>query len=174
VFSNKSKITQLFAYDFSLAYPVSTHFPFQRFLVVDDNSIDTIIITRVLQKMELVAQVDSVANGQEAICYLSACKQSGLYPEVILLDVDMPVMNGFAFLEQCFREKLLENTSVKIIMLTSTIHPHDQQQATTYPLVGFLNKPLKSGGLRILLQPGKETFVFIKPAKTVIEQKGVM
>ncbi len=58
--------------------------------------------------MELV---DSVANGQEAISYLAACKQSGLYPEVILLDVDMPVMNGFAFLEQCFTEKLLGDSS---------------------------------------------------------------
>ncbi len=50
VFSNTIKITQVFAYDFSPTYPVPTLFPFQRFLVVDDNSIDTIIITRVLQK----------------------------------------------------------------------------------------------------------------------------
>ncbi len=63
---------------------------FRLTLVVDDNFIDT---NGVLQKME-------------AISYLAACKQSGLYPEVILLDVDMPVMNGFAFLEQCFTEKL--------------------------------------------------------------------
>ncbi len=59
-------------------------------------------------------------------------------------------------------------------MLTSSIHPHDQQQAAAYPLAGFLNKPLKPEGLRTLLQPDKEPSVSIKPAKTVIEDKGAM
>jgi CheY-like chemotaxis protein len=156
-FSNKIKVTRFFAYYFNPASPMPKLFPFQRFQVVDDNPIDTLITTRVLQKMELVAQVDSVVNGQEAIGYLWACKQSGIYPEVILLDVDMPIMNGFAFLAQCFTEKLLGDSSVNIIMLTSSIHPRDQQQVAAYPLASFLNKPLKPQGLRRLVQPGKQT-----------------
>ncbi len=119
------------------------NFPFDRFLVVDDSAIDSFITTRVLQKAQLVAQVDTVANGEAALAYMRRCQSARQYPEVVLLDIDMPVISGFDFLEQCSAEGLLNDALVKIIMLTSSIHPKDQQQATTYPITDYLIKPLK-------------------------------
>jgi CheY-like chemotaxis protein len=128
------------------------NFPLTRCLLVDDNPIDVLINTRILQKLELVSYVDSVDSGMAALAYLEACQKTKQYPEVILLDVDMPVMNGFEFLSECFSKGLLGESSVKIIMLTSSIHPLDQLKAKAYPIVGYLNKPLKAQSLRTVMQ----------------------
>jgi CheY-like chemotaxis protein len=100
--------------------------PFSRFLLVEDNPLDTVITTRVLQKMELVAQIDTAKNGQAALDYLSARSKTDQYPEVILLDIDMPVMDGFAFLVQGFATGLLGDKKTRVIILTSSINPFDQ------------------------------------------------
>lgn len=126
--------------------------PFIRVLVVDDNAIDILIITKLLERAQLFTHIDSVETVPAALTYLADCQSTNCYPEAILLDVEMPVLSGFDFLKEVFSKKLLGESPVKIILLTSSISPLDKKQAADYPIAGYLDKPLKLDSLRTVLQ----------------------
>jgi CheY-like chemotaxis protein len=128
------------------------NFPLTRLLLVDDNPIDVLISTRLLQMSQMVSHIDTVGNASDALAYLETCQKTNQCPEVILLDLDMPVMSGHEFLGECFHKGLLSERSVKIIVLTSSIYPLDEQKAYAYPIAGYLSKPLDLESLRTVLQ----------------------
>jgi CheY-like chemotaxis protein len=116
--------------------------PFRNLLIIEDGPVDAWIISRVLHKMHLCEEVTLATNAREALHYLTTHRHTGRYPEVILLDLLMPDMNGFQFMEQALREALPVQHPVKTVMLTCSLLPIDKRQAAQYPLVGYLHKPL--------------------------------
>ncbi|WP_062057600.1 response regulator [Aquimarina longa] len=80
------------------------------FLLVDDNNSTNFFNKTIIQKTESVEEVLIAKNGAEAIEYI----RSGVIPEVIFLDINMPVMNGWEFLDT-YRK--LNNTSEKTIII---------------------------------------------------------
>lgn len=72
-------------------------------------------------------------------------------PELIFLDLNMPVMGGWKFLEIFTSEDYLEFNTIKVIILSSTIDPQDLAKAKTYSIVvDFLPKPITIGMLDYL------------------------
>jgi CheY-like chemotaxis protein len=118
-------------------------------LLVDDDDISNFINQRVIASANITEHIHITKNGLEALKYLrTQCNEKNeSCPEVILLDVKMPVMDGFEFLEEFeMTEKHLAGT-IKIILLTSSNNPSDIEQAKKYNISGYINKPLTSDKL---------------------------
>lgn len=109
-------------------------------MVIDDTMMDRFIVSRVIRNCGFAEQVLEIESATEALEYLQAGSN---IPQIIFLDINMPVLNGFDFLE-CF-EQLPESTRslVKIHMLTSSMFPGDREKAYSFTSVsGFIVKPL--------------------------------
>ncbi len=118
-------------------------------ICVDDDPIALLLSKLVITKAQFAQQIITAANGYEAIKYLDnpenliANKQNIEQPLLVMLDLNMPVMDGWEFLDE-FTKKHTENyKNVKIILLSSSIDPNDIQKAKEYPIVlEFYPKPL--------------------------------
>lgn len=112
-------------------------------LLIDDDQINNFINKRIIGKLEITDNVSIASNGEEALDYIQKyCKKSGNCPELIFLDINMPVMNGFEFLNEFKNIDLNNKNQVKIIVLTTSSNPGDMQKLKQYSIKGFLNKPL--------------------------------
>lgn len=120
-------------------------------LLIDDNEIDNYINERVILSNDFAKEVIVYSSGEEALEFL----RSGDYtPDIIFLDLSMPIMDGFVFLQQY--EELLKNKSAlkektKIIVLSSSINPEDIDRVSVNPYVyKYINKPLSSDYLNAI------------------------
>ncbi|MGB1557443.1 MAG: response regulator [Oceanococcaceae bacterium] len=109
-------------------------------LLVDDNEIDTFFHRSVLEKMGVVEHIAEAYDGQEALDYLQQAEQM---PELIFLDINMPIMDGWEFLER-FKQSGFDHRTVVVMMLTTSLNPDDAERAARLQeLSGFITKPLK-------------------------------
>lgn len=120
------------------------NYNYRKVMVVDDAKIDRFLAEKVISKYSFAEEVVSVDSAINALAYLSNhTTDEEALPELIFLDINMPEMNGFDFLEEY--NMLPENIKKKciIIMLSSSLHPEDKELALQSPYVcQFLNKPL--------------------------------
>ncbi len=124
----------------------------KRILLVDDNPIDLLVHRKMLEKAGLTA-VHTASSGQEALQYLDDCAASGQYPDLLLLDIHMPVMGGLEFLARySARESWRRPVALKIILLTSSIDPMDRLQAASFGVDTFMEKPLNMPKLLLMLR----------------------
>lgn len=94
-------------------------------------------------------------NGEQALRTLDqTCTDpaSSACPRLVLLDMNMPVLNGLAFLEAYVQMPLAQQQAIVIVMLTTSLHPADLARARQLPIAGFLNKPLTREKVMDLLQ----------------------
>ncbi|WP_420582039.1 response regulator [Reichenbachiella sp.] len=113
-------------------------------LVVEDDPISSYVINLALRQHESFLECVEVRNGQVAIEHLEANNEH--LPDLILLDINMPVMDGWEFLEK-FSEMTVSK-DIPVVMLTSSINPDDIEKAKSHRLVkGFLSKPLNKDKL---------------------------
>ena len=120
-------------------------------LLVDDNEIDLLVAKKLLAKAGFTGQMDSVSSAQNALDYLQCCSVTGKYPFLILLDMSMPLLSGFDFLEMTEQRDYLKGHSFKIILLTSSVDPADQKKAQQYGAY-YLEKPLNVEKLKSILR----------------------
>lgn len=111
-------------------------------LVIDDDDINIFIIKKIVEKTGYDAQMVSKTNGQLAIDYIKELIDSQQpLPHLILIDINMPVLNGWEFLEAY--EALSIEDSIDMYMLSSSVYENDIEKAKTYKTVkGFISKPL--------------------------------
>lgn len=115
-------------------------------MLVDDNEIDNIINEKIIEANSFAENILVFQTGQEALEYLKSHQdREEELPEIVFLDINMPIMDGFQFLEdfENFSEKVLDKC--KIIMLSSSISPKDIDRAASSRFVKkYLNKPLNA------------------------------
>ena len=114
-------------------------------LLVDDDYTTNFLNQKLLQRMDISDQVLVAGNGQQALDLLHAhCElpASPTCPALILLDINMPLMNGIDFLKVYAQRPARENPTVVIIMLTTSLNPKDVEQMPGLPVSGYLTKPL--------------------------------
>lgn len=117
-------------------------------LLVDDDDALHFVLGRFLKKVEFHDSPRSFFNGQEAIRFLeSGEKEADIF--VVFLDINMPIMNGWRFLEEL--RKLEIAKQVRIIMVTSSVDTRDSETAKTYEEIReFMIKPIDSQMLKEL------------------------
>lgn len=117
-----------------------------KILCVDDDPITLMLYKMVIAKASFTEEIITAKNGQEALDYYNNLKTNGEphSPELIFLDLNMPVMGGWEFLDNFIKSDYQEfNTKTKVIVLSSTIDPTDIEKSKTYSIViDFLSKPI--------------------------------
>jgi CheY-like chemotaxis protein len=119
-------------------------------LCVDDDPITLMLCKMVIAKSSFASEIITAQNGEEALNYFDDLKLNNLgaeikkYPSLVFLDLNMPVMDGWEFLDHFSKEEYtsaFKNT--KVIVLSSTIDPNDIEKSKTYSMVlDFLSKPI--------------------------------
>ncbi|KPQ00292.1 MAG: two component signal transductions system response regulator [Bacteroidetes bacterium HLUCCA01] len=114
--------------------------------VIDDDSIYQMLTKRMVEKSHPDIQVVSFLNGKLAFDALSDAMQSGSQdelPSVVFLDINMPVMNGWEFLDAMIQRGFHSQLSARIYIVSSSIDKSDFEKAKTYDNVSdYLVKPL--------------------------------
>ncbi|WP_396211262.1 response regulator [Flavobacterium sp.] len=124
-------------------------------LCVDDDPITLMLNEMVLNKASFCNELVTAKNGEEAILYfenLLITTNNDNYPKLIFLDLNMPVMNGWEFLDT-FIEKKFHHIfkKIKVIILSSTVDPNDIEKSKKHPIViKFLPKPINKEMLESL------------------------
>jgi CheY-like chemotaxis protein len=112
-------------------------------LIVDDDEINNFINKRLLQKLEIASEVRVMTNGQQGInCLMHHCFAMEECPELILLDINMPVMDGFEFIEAFHTLNFENKDKVNIAVLTTSSNPIDKEKMGKLGIKYYLNKPL--------------------------------
>ncbi|KYG82249.1 response regulator [Roseivirga echinicomitans] len=112
-------------------------------LLVEDNESDIMLIRLALEDVEIVRSLTAVNNGHEALQYLT--KEDTILPDLILLDINMPVMDGLEALE-----KIKANDSIKqipVIMLTTSSRKEDIIKSYKAHSNSYIIKPNDITGL---------------------------
>lgn len=110
------------------------------FLIIEDNLIDQLVITQLLKKVLEIDQIVIANNGKEGIEWLTTQKKNQSL--IILLDIQMPIMNGFEFLDAFEKLNKEIRKEIQIYVLSSTLDPDELEHISKNDNVtGFLNKP---------------------------------
>ena len=121
-------------------------------LLVDDDEATNFYHRIIIDESNSIENVHVATNGKKALDFLSSCPETGNCPQLILLDINMPVMNGWEFAEAYAQLPAADRQRAKLVMLTTSINPDDRARAEQIPVVdGFRNKPLDADMLEGLL-----------------------
>lgn len=118
-------------------------------MLIDDDEPTNFLSTMLIEEAECTKHLRIVDSGTKAISYLqstAACRDEKNYflpPDLIFLDINMPRMNGWEFLDEYKKLENVNPVKTVIIMLTTSLNPDDKQRAESIPEVsGFEIKPL--------------------------------
>ena len=124
-------------------------------LLVDDDSTTTFLNHRLLSTLEVAEQFLVAHNGVEALQTLErTCGEldESAGPILVLLDINMPIMNGIEFLEMYQQHPLAQKGQAVIVMLTSSQHPQDLKRIeASRVVVEVLTKPLTKEKVQYIL-----------------------
>lgn len=116
---------------------------FRKVLLIDDNEIDNFINERMISSSHFSEEVIVRNSADSALDYLRGLSETAPLPEVIFLDLNMPVKDGFAFLTEYEELPGFVRDFARIVVLSSSISPEDINKAATNAHVfKYVNKPL--------------------------------
>lgn len=102
-----------------------------KYILIDDDPIINLVHKKVIIKNDLEAEVTDFISGKKALDYLK--NSNDTEKNIILLDINMPEMNGFEFLDALLKHKGINCDQFNIFILTSSLNNKDKEQATQYP-----------------------------------------
>ena len=124
-------------------------------LLVDDDATTNFLNRSLLTRLGVAERILVAEDGEQALAQLRqhCAPPTPACPALILLDVNMPGMNGIEFLEEYQHLPLVAQSAIVIVMLTSSLHPRDVQRVGQLGLVAdFISKPLTREKVQALLE----------------------
>lgn len=116
-------------------------------VIIDDDAVVLFLHKILVQRSTLSSSLQCFDNGTDAYSYL--CNRNTNNPILVLLDINMPQMSGWDFLDKMATEDCDQN--VWVVMVTSSINSSDRQKAEKYPrVIDYLEKPLSKEACEIL------------------------
>lgn len=113
-------------------------------LLIDDDSINNFIVVSKLKSIQLVENINYVENGKAGLDFIMKCIEEGLenLPELVFLDINMPVMDGWNFLAEFGKIPQEYTSRMHIYMVSSSVYNEDIERSKQYPSVKmFISKP---------------------------------
>ena len=121
--------------------------------VIDDDDIYQFTIVKILKSINLDKKISLFSDGEEALEFLI----DNLYnneelPDIIFLDINMPIMDGFQFMEEYVKIKPKLNKKIIIYMVSSSVDPVDIERAKNISDISdYIIKPIKAGQLQEIM-----------------------
>jgi CheY-like chemotaxis protein len=120
-------------------------------MCIDDDPITLMLFKKVAQKASFTKEIINATNGEEALALINNIMNEDIKPHLLFLDLNMPVMGGWEFLDSFNNSNYYRSNNTKVIILTSTIDPKDIKKASTYNnVIEFLSKPITVEMLNLL------------------------
>lgn len=123
-------------------------------LLVDDDKVTNFLTERLIKKLDLCDNIKISHNGEEALLYLAqhCCSfDTHNFPELILLDNNMPEMNGIEFLETINEININSDHRIKIVLLTTTENEEVNKKVKQLGVDNTFTKPLTEEKLKEIL-----------------------
>jgi CheY-like chemotaxis protein len=128
-------------------------------LLIDDDEPTNFLNKMTLEQAGCARHIQVAQGGQEALDYLASCQPNGSTfdthprPDLIFLDINMPAMDGWEFLQRYQQLPSEQKADIVLIMLTTSLNPDDEIKTHSIPeIAGFENKPLKRSQLEDILK----------------------
>jgi CheY-like chemotaxis protein len=131
-----------------------SEYKYKCIMLIDDSEIDNMVNKHILSKNNIAENIIVLSSATDALDYLNqhlGTNNPLLIPKVILLDINMPIMNGFGFLLEF--EKMPNDfvKNIDVVMLTSSVDPNDIRRSKEFNSVrNFISKPLSLDHLVII------------------------
>jgi len=128
-------------------------------LCVDDDDITLMLNKLVINKAQFAGETITAINGKEALDYYESIVSKGeisIYPELIFLDINMPILSGWEFLDRFLNTYYSHFPNTRVVILSSSVNPEDYEKARQYDIViDFYSKPLSKDQLEKLVSVHK-------------------
>ena len=120
--------------------------------VIDDDTIYQIIVNKIIQKSQMFSAISSFKNGKEALDAVNnSINDNEILPDIILLDINMPIMDGWEFMEEMTLLKPSISKQIIVYVVSSSIAIEDKNKSKTYPdILGYLSKPVNINDLILI------------------------
>ena len=120
----------------------------KRVLLVEDDQVDAMTVKRAFQNIGFSEKIIHMNDGEVALGYLKS--DSNVRPDLILLDLNMPRMNGFEFLHEIKRDNLL--STIPVIVLTTSEDRKDVTTTFSESVAGYMTKPVGFDGFEQMIR----------------------
>lgn len=123
---------------------------FKNICIIDDDELFLLVSKSILEDEDFAEHIHNFEDGREGLDYLKSAKDTML-PEVLFLDINMPMMDGWEFMDAI--QDLGIEDKIKIFITSSSINPLDLEKAENNPLIkGFISKPIIPDKLKMVLK----------------------
>ena len=122
-------------------------------LVIDDDEINNFTIEAMLERTDFVNAYEIQDSGWGALSYLKTADEQKAFPNLIFVDINMPEMDGYEFLERYEHSFWSQHKDTRVYMLSSSISESDKEKALSYTCISeYITKPLSRDKLTALMR----------------------
>ncbi|HOZ86877.1 MAG TPA: response regulator [Bacteroidia bacterium] len=133
---------------------MESQYNYKRVLLVDDVELDNFVAETIIRIYKFAEIIHVHTSGESALSFLKEnANTNGQFPDVIFVDINMPVMDGFLFIENLKRDlkNSISTVKPKLVMLTSSVYVSDLQRAKQgFEDIVYIVKPLTEETLKLI------------------------